>query len=368
MNRFLRTTDKQANSMAIANSVKLPSVAADSPLTIRSWDEVDPASWDRFVKAHPRGSVFHTTPLLRAYQRTPKHEPHGWAAVDADDCVVAMLTAVRIETVTGVASRLASRCVWYAEPIAIPGSLGLAATSELIRQHDLRLGGRTVFTEVRPLEAPGSERDALEAAGYTWSGYYNYVVDTTIPADTLWKRLGKSTRKKLRQSERRGVEILEDGTHAMIERMYPLVATSYRRSQVPLADPDLFHAALDELGPEVVKVRLANYQGRDVAGGIGLYDGRRFFAWYGGSVRDSAIVPFDALTWDEIAWTANQGGTCYDFGGAGWANEDYGPRQFKAKFGGELTNFGRYRKIHRRWKFLLANQAYNQVRKWLAPK
>ena len=36
----------------------------------------------------------------------------------------------------------------------------------------------------------------------------------------------------------------------------------------------------------------------------------------------------------------------YDFGGAGRPDEEYGLRDFKAKFGGQLVSYGRNIKVH----------------------
>jgi lipid II:glycine glycyltransferase (peptidoglycan interpeptide bridge formation enzyme) len=66
----------------------------------------------------------------------------------------------------------------------------------------------------------------------------------------------------------------------------------------------------------------------------------------------------DLLQWHEIAWSGEQGYSRYDFGGAGWPNVPYGVRDFKAKFGGDLVCYGRYRKVYSRWKMALAERAY----------
>ena len=43
---------------------------------------------------------------------------------------------------------------------------------------------------------------------------------------------------------------------------------------------------------------------------------------------------------------------------AGWPDKPYGVREFKAKFGGSLVHYGRYRKVYSRWKMALAERAY----------
>ena len=320
--------------------------------------------WDEYVDAHPKGSVFHLSAMFRVYQATPKYEAFPLAAENKEGRIIALLPAVRVSTVTGVASALASRSIWHAEPLCDPTQEGREALTNLIRLHDERMRGRTLFTEVRPLKPSGDERGALESQGYNFQDYLNYVVDVTPTAEDLWQNLSRSARQKIRRSTERGVAVVIDNTHEGIERMYRLVRASYKRSKVPLADIRLFHAALDELTPKVVQTRIATYEGNDVAGGIGLVHRGLFFAWYGGSLRVQQISPFDCLTWDELKWSSNNDLRHYDFGGAGWPNEEYGPRDFKAKFGGTLVRHGRYRRVYSPWKLRLAETAFLAARRF----
>jgi hypothetical protein len=43
-------------------------------------------------------------------------------------------------------------------------------------------------------------------------------------------------------------------------------------------------------------------------------------------------------------------------------------REYKAKFGGELVCYGRYRKVYSPWKLRLAERAYQFGRTVIAPK
>jgi lipid II:glycine glycyltransferase (peptidoglycan interpeptide bridge formation enzyme) len=76
----------------------------------------------------------------------------------------------------------------------------------------------------------------------------------------------------------------------------------------------------------------------------------------------------DYLTWHEIAWSCDHGIARYDFGGAGWPDKPYGVREYKARFGGDLVCYGRYRKIYSRWKLALAERAYELGRGVISPK
>ena len=52
-----------------------------------------------------------------------------------------------------------------------------------------------------------------------------------------------------------------------------------------------------------------------------------------------------------------QGFDLFDFGGAGRPDEHYGPREFKAKFGGELVDFGRDVLVHTPMRLRLSRPA-----------
>ncbi len=364
-----RVADRNSRSLTVGalRGKKVAGTSGETVTRVLTHEQVPADEWNRYVMDHPKGSVCHTQEFIQSMADVAKHEPSGLVAVSEDDRIVAMMVTTRIETISGLASSLTSRSVWHAEPIFDDTDLGVRGLESIVQQHDQNLARRTLFAEIRPMLSDSGERRVLEANGYEFKDYLNYVIDTTADVDTLMSRMGKSARKKIRQSFKRGVAVALDTTHNGIERMYPFLEASYGRSRVPLADIKLFHAALDHFGDEIVQVRIASHEGKDVAAGIALVFKNRFLAWYGGSLRQKGIVPFDCLTWDEIRWCSENGMRWYDFGGAGWPDKEYGPREFKAKFGGALTHFGRYRKVFSPLKTKAAKTCFHLFRRFVAP-
>jgi lipid II:glycine glycyltransferase (peptidoglycan interpeptide bridge formation enzyme) len=216
-----------------------------------------------------------------------------------------------------------------------------------------------LFAEVRPLHASGPERVALEKCGYDYLDYLNYVVDTRQPLEVLWKRVRESARSSIRKSQRQGLEVRHIDSADAVDRFYPLLRETYRRADTPLADRSLFDAAVAILRPQGMIEFTSVYDGdRPLAINAMLLFGKQVFGWYSGSMRVRGASQMDLLHWHEIAWSCEQGYSRYDFGGAGWPNVPYGVRDFKAKFGGDLVCYGRYRKVYSRWKMALAERAY----------
>jgi hypothetical protein len=71
-----------------------------------------------------------------------------------------------------------------------------------------------------------------------------------------------------------------------------------------------------------------------------------FYDWYRASTNEQieGIYPSVVSTWQAMQWIADMGGGRFDFMGAGPRNKEYGVRNFKLKFGGELIPEYRYRK------------------------
>ena len=97
---------------------------------------------------------------------------------------------------------------------------------------------------------------------------------------------------------------------------------------------------------------------------ISLAFGDRVFSWFGGTVRLRGLSPFACIVWDDIKWSCETGHRYYDFGGAGWPDVDYGPRRFKAHFGGDEVRYGRYTFTYSNVRLKLAELGFSISRRF----
>jgi serine/alanine adding enzyme len=329
------------------------------------WERHCPA-WDRFVDEHPKASIFHTSGMVRVFQRTKRHAPLPLAAIDPDGRVMALLVAIRVQTLPDPLGSVSSRSIMYAEPLCDDRPESQAALAQLIARHDAELGSGVMFSEVRPHFAPGSERNALRQCGYQPLQYLNYLIDLTTPREILWQQLDRRVRGAIRRCERHGIQFRE-ATPA-VAQLYQLVRLSYRHAGVPLADRSLFQAALSEFQPRGMARIFVAYQGDSpIAMDLVLLFKSRAYVWYAGFDRSAVVSPCASLRWHEMQWAQQHGCSLYDMGGAGRPDLPYGVRDFKRKFGGQLVQFGRYRKNFSPWKLAVAERAYQLRRtmRWL---
>jgi hypothetical protein len=259
--------------------------------------------------------------------------------------------------------RLSSRAVFYAEPLCKDHPDSMKALSQLIAFHDEEMSRSVLFAEVRPLFAPGSERIALERAGYTFLDYLNYLNDVSLPIGSMWSNLHKGAQYAIRQCEKRGMVVREVPIDVAVDQLYPLLKLSYSHSGVPLVDRSLFDETVRIAGARDLIKFFAVYEGEQpVAMDVLLTYKQQVYLWYGGVSRSCEGSPCSLLRWHELKWAHEQGFAVCDSGGAGWPDIPYGVRDFKRKFGGQLVHFGRYRKVFSPWRLALAEKVYNLKR------
>jgi serine/alanine adding enzyme len=331
-----------------------------------AWDVVrtlDETSWARFVDRHRSGSIFHTPEMHRVLAQTRNHRPSVWAAVDGDGRIGALMTPVTIATIGGPLRRLTTRVVAFAEPL-FDDPEALRALLETYRRDAPR---SALFTEVRNLADTGHGAVVLTEAGFRHEGHLNFLIDLTPPEDELWAKVAASARRNVQKARRLGVLIEEAEDQAGIAAAYGVLRQVYRRIRVPLPDRSLFEAAHRVLGPlGRFRMLLARRDGRTIGALSLLFHRDVVTYWYTGTLREHATCRAgDLLVAHAIELGRSLGCRVMDFGGAGRPDEPYGVRDFKAKYGGRLVDFGRDVWVPSPGRLRLATAGYRLLRRFL---
>jgi lipid II:glycine glycyltransferase (peptidoglycan interpeptide bridge formation enzyme) len=117
----------------------------------------------------------------------------------------------------------------------------------------------------------------------------------------------------------------------------------------------------------MLRTLIAKVDGADIGALMLLLYKDLVYYWYTGTLREFASHrPGDMLVWHSLEFGSQNGFRLYDFGGGGKPAEEYGVRDFKAKFGGELVNFGRNVCIHAPFRLKLSQEGYQMVRRFIS--
>jgi hypothetical protein len=322
--------------------------------------------WRRFVDEHPAGNVFHTPEMFQVFGCTKGYRPEIWAAVE-DGRVRALFMPVRITLMNGLLRHFTTRSVAYGSVLCAPDSEGQAALALLLETYTYEVDRGLLFTELRNWSSTEAVQPILQERGFVYEDHLNYLIDLSKPVEEMFRRISESGRKAIVRSKRGGVTPEEVQDRSLLPIYYELLRQSHKRHSVPLADFSLFEAVFDILVPKgMAKMLLARVDDRYAAASLEVPFKAVIFSWYSGYDRAfRTVYPNDRLVWHILEWGAQNGYRCFDFGGAGRPWEPYGVRDFKAKFGGELVNYGRNVFVHAPLVMKTARTVYQLTRRIL---
>ncbi len=328
--------------------------------------QLDENLWRDFVDANPQSNIFHTPEMFEVFVQTKGYRPDLWAVVDENKCPLALFVPVTITLMGGLLRKLTSRAVVYGSVLCAQGPNGTQALAMLLQAYKRETDKNILFTELRNLSDLGALDSVLNENGFTYEEHLNYLVDLCQPIPELFNGISKSARKQIRRGLRNGdARLIEVTNQTELDPWLDLVQKTYRHARVPLADRSLFEAVLEQLYPKnMARFVLALINGAPAACSLELLYKDTVYGWYGGMDRQyGSYYANEIMHWHILKWSAEHGYCLYDFGGAGKPDEEYGVRDFKAKFGGKLVAFGRYSFVHRPTALRLSTLAYRLFRR-----
>jgi serine/alanine adding enzyme len=324
-------------------------------------------NWRRFVEEQPQSNLFHTREMFQVFARVQGHQPTLWAAVDGHNFPLALLLPVQVTLMDGLLRTFTTRAVAYGSVLCAPSPEGKEALAVLLRTYRGETKKSTLFTELRNLSDLSDMQPVLNECGFAYEKHLNFLIDLNQPQEAIWRKISKSGQQSVRTSRNKGTTIEEATERQQVDMAYQLLQKVYSRAQVPLASLSLFKAAFDILTPRgMFKIFLARVNNDYIGACLLLMHKGRIIDWYAGTDRFfSSYSPMELLIWHTLQWGKEHGFSIFDFGGAGRPDEDYGPRKFKAKFGGELVEFGRNVYVHSKLRFQLSQAGYQLYRRFL---
>lgn len=325
---------------------------------------LDETSWKNFVVNHPQGNVFHTPEMFQLFSHAESHQPELWAVTHNGE-VLALWLPVQITLKDGLFRPFTTRAVVYGSVLCAPGPAGQEALARMLHAYKSEVKGSPLFTELRNLSDLSAVQPILQDNGFVHEDHLNYLVDLQRPAEEIWSSLDSDVRTNVRKARRMGVVVEEVTSSDEVPVAYAVLAKVYEHLHVPLASPSLFEAAFEILHPrDMIKVFMARVEDTYIGVGFRLLYKDTIYAWYAGADRDFASYKAnDLLNWHILEWGAQNGFGCFDFGGAGKPDQDYGPRKFKAKFNGRLVNYGRNIYVHHAHLFHFSQWGYQMYRR-----
>ena len=161
--------------------------------------------------------------------------------------------------------------------------------------------------------------------------------------EEIMQNFHHKTRYNIRLAQKKGVEI-KYGTRADIADFHNIIVDTGIRDKFVVRTREYYESVYDNLGPEHVKVFMAYYEGKPIAGTIAILYGNKCWYLYGASKNEHRnIMPNYLLQWEMIKMSISSGCDIYDFRGVPGniddSNHMSGLYKFKVGFSGKFTEF-----------------------------
>ena len=221
-----------------------------------------------------------------------------------------------------------------------------------LQRSDLQPAGRStakrstghspIYIETRNFHDYSKWRNIFEANGFAYQPHLNFHVDTSS-VEVVDKNLGKSRKRDIRTTIREGVTPVMQPTIEQVREYYQILHTLYTtKVKTPLFSWHFFEQLYQTPHARFI---LTEYQGRIIGGTVCVeLPNRTLYEWFacGEDGVYNHIYPSCYATYLGIQYAAESGCQIFDMMGVGKPDEAYGVRDFKAKFGGELVEHGRF--------------------------
>lgn len=299
---------------------------------ILTYDLIDRQQWSELVRTSETGTWFQSPEAYDFFASMPElMEPFVYGVERAEK-----LCAVCVGYVTKEPNPIKQ---FFTRRAIIIGGVVVAANCAkediviLLNYVRKELKPKSIYIETRNFNDFSPWKEAFEAAGFVYKPHLNFHVD---PATN---NLSDNRKRQLKKSD----AVVSEGVSELeIREWYEVLSELYRtKVKTPLWPIDFF---LEAYRQGIAKFLLVKHEGRIIGGSMVVADERTVYEWFecGLNAECKDQYPSVMATWGGIQLAHQSGCTRYDMMGAGEPGVPYGVRDFKAEFGGQMVEHGRF--------------------------
>lgn len=326
---------------------------------------IDRKKWSEFVYNHPCGNIFQMLEMRDVYDRTKNYKPITLAVVDGDGEILTLMQAVVMKELNGFLGSFSARAVVRGGPLFIDERGGRDAFVTLMKHYDKIVRKKVLYTEIRMLSDIPNFGLCIPQNGYIFEEHFNALIFLDKSIGDIWNQVKRDKRRGIKKAVKNGITVEKCKNKDDVQIFYDLVSETYNNAKIPLADISLFESVFDILVPMRRAIFLfAKYDDKYIATQVALMDNNAIYAWYTGAIRKYlSYHPGDLLVWHLLKYGVENGYQRFDFGGGGTKTEHVNLREYKARFGAEFPNYGRYKRVYSPFKMRIAEMGFGVYRK-----
>ena len=304
-------------------------------------DAIDRHQWKSLLMTSKTRSFFQTRACYDLYTANPDFMRAFCFAVEENNSLKGVIIGFIQRDGGKIKQFLSRRAIINSGPL-LSDDISDEALSALLNECKKRLQGKAIYVECRNFEDYSPFKRIFDRCGFEYMPHLNFHIDTTSE-ESVNQHLGKSRKRDIRTSFRDGAEIVEHPHIDDIHDFYKILSNLYiTKVKTPLYPLSFFEYLYQKDYSKFLLVRL---HGQIVGGTVCVcLPGYAVYEWFacGEDGIYKNVYPSTVATYAGIRYAAQNGYLHFDMMGAGKPDDQYGVRDFKAKFGGQLVEHGRF--------------------------
>ena len=316
---------------------------------ILTYYEINPLAWKKLVDESSYATWFQTQEAYQFYAANKEEMTPFACGVERDG----ELRAVCVGYVTKERSRIKQfytrRAIIIGGPVIADSAneediarllYAIQQPCRLIAQSPYRPTWRNlpIYIETRNFHDYSRWKEVFEACGFSYQPHLNIQV-----ACNETHTMSEQRRRQVKKAISNGAIISEAQSEQEIRDWYQILQQLYREKvRTPLLSEEFF---LEFYRKGWGKYLLVKHEGKVIGGMMcPILEGRAIYEWYVCGLDEDYREQYPSVmaTYAAIEYAKDKGLPLFDFMGAGKPDANYGVRDFKKEFGGEVVEHGRF--------------------------
>ena len=309
-------------------------------IQLLTYPDIDPQQWQALIDRSPYATWFQTKEAYEFYASVSSMQAFAYGVAE-EGRLVGVIVGYTTKCTNAIQQYFTKRAIIYGGPL-LDVDISNDALSILLKTVVQNIALNPIYIETRNFNDYSNWKGIFEQCGFQYQPHLNFHVDTSS-IKLAQSRIGKHRWRYIRLSMRDGAQIVAHPTLEQVRAFYTILQDLYRtKVRTPLWSWEFFERLFYTEHARYILVELDG----QIVGGTACVclPGKAVYEWYAcglDNCRDD-IRPLSVAIWGEMQYAAENDYPLFDFMGAGTPDQPYGVRDFKAEFGGELVEYGRF--------------------------
>lgn len=323
--------------------------------------DINPKEWEMLVEASDVSTFFQTPQCYNFYRSLTFLTPFKFGVKENH-----ILVGVAVGYIISEGGKLKQ---FFSKRAIIPGGILLhkdvsndAITAFFSAIKD-QLKHKAIYIEIRNYNSYEIFRESIITSDFSYNEHLNFHVET-LDVDSALKQLSSTKRRDIKISIKNGADVIQTSNIDDLKSYYNILNDLYKtKVKLPLFPYEFFEKVISI--PEC-KLFVVKYDNKIIGGSLCMeLPNKALYEWFvcGLDKQIKNVYPSTLSTWAAIEYSAKNNIKYLDMMGAGKPDDAYGVREFKAKFGGELVEHGRFIYINSRFLYSVGKIGVNISKK-----